>query len=407
MKSREKRRESRVSRQKRLLLPKSLSYLTPIQIAQHIKLHVKTIEGPVSVSLLIPNDTLKEDLGRDGPVIILLGDIHVGEQKCANCRIKDGCYSLYNESDNGTSTLMNWIDRFSRRFKVSTDFFIENWVDVSLRGQHEGLWADHVDGSALPEIAYLSAPCTTKQRTNCPFPHIRTHFTDIRHNYDTYKADNLNILRSYLLRTNTLPDLTSQFPLVRKFARDNLKEYLEFRFPDFSFESILQSYIDVLSFQRKHFFDNPFFQRHSRAYHEWIQLPEKVRNEIRTSILFYGFTDDEEHAQMEENMPKLITFLSQLRNGSFTEKDRTRARTTSSKDMFNLLTLLVDNPFSSFCIELYTICRMLKDFEKGLPSQLSVVYEGVFHTRNILFTLKNYYTTNVYATDVSKCIHLH
>jgi hypothetical protein len=62
-------------------------------------------------------------------------------------------------------------------------------------------------------------------------------------------------------------------------------------------------------------------------------------------------------------------------------------------------------------IDIYTISRSLKTFKNGLPSQLSVIYFGGHHIRNIKYLLDPYYRSvktfgdiNYQVDNPNKCI---
>ena len=54
-------------------LPKRQSKLSPTEIAELLSV-IESFEGPVNVEVMIPNKRLFKELGKPGPVLVLLAD---------------------------------------------------------------------------------------------------------------------------------------------------------------------------------------------------------------------------------------------------------------------------------------------------------------------------------------------
>ena len=94
---------------------------------------IKTIEGPVNSIILKPNKNLYEKLGRNGPIIMLLGDYHDVRKanRCETCIISDGCYSLYKKS-----SLITYLDTIVTAHTLAVPTF--TFVKVMSMLSHKG-----------------------------------------------------------------------------------------------------------------------------------------------------------------------------------------------------------------------------------------------------------------------------
>ena len=172
-------------------LPQHLSPLSPLEIGTMIKQRVRRIEGPISATIMVPTNELSTDLGRDGPVIVLLYDHHVGTHRCDSCDVKDGCYSLYSPS-----SFLTMINDLSRDESISTDLFLETWLSKSERAKLNTLTFvknnKSLHNSALVESILWSMKCLTRERRlDCPLPNIRTHMSDPRKMTDSHTFTNI------------------------------------------------------------------------------------------------------------------------------------------------------------------------------------------------------------------------
>ena len=157
-----KRRE-RNQRKSSRDLPTYLSPLSPIEIGVMLQDRVRRIEGPVTARIMVPRDTLSRDLGRNGPVLVLLSDTHLGNQRCDSCQVEDGCYSLYQPS-----TFMTMINELARDESISTDLFLEVWLDEWARQNISTvrLGPGGNQNSSLGEMISWVSHCYTRERLN-------------------------------------------------------------------------------------------------------------------------------------------------------------------------------------------------------------------------------------------------
>lgn len=351
---------------------------------------IKKIEGPISYQLLVPKKSFVE-LGQTPPVLLLLGDLHVRRTMCSSCDIRRGCLSLYKPS-----SFLKWMDEMSERNSIVTDLFIEEWIEPSRR--HLPYDNPNQFESSLHDVIEATSQCTAQQKEICPFPHMRTHFVDVRGR----KADNLLQEDLYQL-TSTL-----------EHPREDIvtwKQEIDSKYAPFTanhFLSIVQR-IFQSEYPIDEFFDDPFFQRHSRTYHEWIQLPETVRNQLRRKCVEMYSLPKSHHKSFESILRHSNDFFEHIieMNGPFEpEYELIQAYQGHIEDFEKVYPLI---PFSMMLMDLYTISRCFKSFQP--TSQLCIVYTGAAHTFNLLELVADYYDVKQSAQDASiqhatKCLHL-
>ena len=398
----------------KLGLPTELSSMSPLQISKEIIKDINRFEGPIYTALLIPKSILNDELGRNPPVILLLGDYHYGTNRCNSCTIDSKCYSLYKEN----LSFLHYLNSKSKQLNWSIDLFLEGWIGKNDRTKNtsESYYPDN-QNSALIQLIDITETCVgqrkDKLRLSCMFDNFRIHNTDLRkltgRTHDKYTADSIvNRLRFFNENRFTLTNI-SEF-----------KKLLEFEFTGYKADDIiLQIKKIVTPYTPIDFFlDEPFFQKYSRMYHEFMQLPESIRENLRINInSLYKYTINvNEFMQYfsEKDIDFDLLFDTLLISGtneiSSKIDDRLRKFCKHLNNIYGLLN------FSILSVDLYTISRSLKLFDKstdkGLPSQLSVVYQGATHIKNDIKLLKDYYDivmefgSDIYSgPNIKKCIY--
>ena len=363
-------------------LPQHLSPLSPLEIGTMIKQRVRRIEGPVSATIMVPNNKLNIDLGRDGPVIVLLYDYHEGNQRCDSCDVKDGCYSLYSPS-----SFLTMINDLSRDESISTDLFMEMWYSKSDREKYKNKKYSFKFGlhnSALNEMISSTVSCLTftrERQLNCPVPNIRTHMGDTR------KMVNAHTFIAIFERIHTMigfmKDSFSLNEAIKK-VKEIITKYYNVE-PNTIFDLIDQYFhrklniIDV--------FTHPFYHN-SRFKHEFNQLPFSIQEYLKkaTTSIKNKYTDKFQLGDAEDGFNKFISIL----------KDPSSINENYSWNVFeeNVMSIhdaLKFTKLDLLFVDIYTVSRLLKTFNGGLPSQLSVIYLGAMHTDNIVKMLSGYY----------------
>ena len=372
---------------------KSPTKLSPNQIANSIVNTVNIIEGTYFCNIMVPNNNINSLLGRNAPVLVLLSDVHVGKQKCIKeCLTENGCYSLYTPA-----SFIKYINDFSRTNSVTTDLFLELWVKESSRKKGISFMSS-VHNSALVEVSNLAGTCLSHRKVNCPFPNIRTHTADVRHVVKNIKIntkaywdadDDSKYLGDFVITSllNTLLDSK-----LNKTSILAIKELLKEKFPGFTPNYILRFLQKVLvsDFTKLDYFSEPFVQKYSRTYHEWIQLPKPLRDRLyNSSRILYN--------RRRFFYNKSSNILESINNFFDMIIDKSEYPETQPK----IAEILFAMPLKIFIVDMYTISRSLKTFKGGLPSQLSVIYLGGAHIENIMYLIEGLYrTTKTYGKEI-------
>ena len=344
-----------MSKYNNLSLPIKNAHISPTEIANLLS-PIESFEGPIHAKVMIPNARLYKELGRQGPVLVLLSDIHNGNNKKCDkiCDPKAGCYSLYNPS-----TFIRFVDTLAKQHSISVDVFLELWLPEKERADYR---AESKYNSALADVLLEAAPCTSRT-AKCPFPHVRTHLSDPRI-VDPKSKYNAEAIFSTL-----------------KFAV-NIKEYpegLELLYPGFggTYLISLMSRMCTSSYTMHDFVSEPFFQKYSRTYHEFAQLPKKIQSSFLKQSNKYLKQIPAHHKLRSE------LFFKNLIHEGFYDSN-------TNPVQFEVESI----PIYAQLVDIYTISRAIKLFRGGLDSQLSVMYFGDSHTKGISTLIERYYQTS-------------
>lgn len=371
-----------------------LNTLTPLQIAYDLANTITTIEGPYFATILVPNSLLTITLKRPPPVFFLLSDIHTGRSKCDVCKTNEGCYSLYTPS-----TFMKFNNEYAIKYSIQTDLLTESWFDEETRQMTLDVgWSfEGTHNSALKDVIYSNKPCMSHNKTSCPLPNMRIHMGDTRQIDIFTKKYNGDMLLSYLPHNESIEFLLS-LPIITVDMITRYKKMLQDNFPDFEPDYIIRFLQKILTYELYSFdyFNEPFVQKYSRTYHEWIQLPEFIRNTFyERGIDLYG-------KKLIISRYK-IKIINRVMECIITNKECTSDIKT-------------DPSITMFMVDIYTISRSLKTFRNGLPSQLSIIYLGGSHIDVIMYLLEPFYTSvksygtqdvvteDVFVANANKCI---
>jgi hypothetical protein len=360
-------------------LPDKLSDLTPQEIAATLSADIKQMSGPVYGALLVPKAEFTRILGRNPPVFLLLGDIHVGNRHCDKCAPK-GCLSLYRDNP----TFYNYLSKLAKKTNLSIDLFLEEWTSQEERDKNVFLpKTNSTQDSALIESSDLMNPCTGQRKENelrksCFFTEFRTHNANPRHS-DISAGNKYN------------GDTILKF--VYDFTRINrIQLMLGVRYPDFNvYEELLYLYsakdnVETINL----YFNSPFFKKYSRTLHEFYKLPDVIQAELMERLLNAAKNNEKESYMMANNIYSNIKtdMVAALKEfiGDSSESNQSKLQLIIEKAL-NVFGI----SFGSTLVDIYTISRALKGFKGGLPSQLSVVYQGNAHIQRQISLLQNYY----------------
>jgi len=369
-------------------LPDKLSDLTPPEIANIINQNLVQLNGPMYGALLIPKDEFTQILGRTPPVFLLLGDYHVGNKQCKTCPMGT-CYSLYKDNP----TFYKFLSKLAKDFDISIDLFLEKWIGQEERGKNvfRGK-STNPHNSALIESTSLLIPCTgqrkeNKLRKSCFFTEFRTHNSDTRKIHYSYneKYDADVILGN--IKADTM---------------------LSARYPGFNvYQELLSLYsaednVETINL----YFNSPFFKEYSRTLHEFYQLPPAIRAELMEGLHIAAENNETEQYMICRDSSirkKMVTALKDfIRDNSESNEAKLKVIIEKASELYEL-------SLGSILIDIYTLSRALKKINRGLQSQLSVVYQGNAHIQNQILLLENYYDIiQIWEGDDStktKCIY--
>jgi hypothetical protein len=384
-------------------LPTELSDLTPPQIADIINQNVLKLNGPIYGVLLVPKPEFTQILGRNPPVFMLLGDEHFGNQQCADCHMGT-CYSLYKDDP----TFYKFLSILAKAHNISIDLFLENWTAPEEREKNVFRRKSNIrENSALIESSHLMIPCIgqrkeNKLRQSCFFTEFRTHNADPRKTYynhsDKYTGDTILVFLNYFTQ--------------KKSAAINLHN----AYPGFNvYQELLSLYSAKNNLQTIIlYFNSPFFKKYSRTLHEFYQLPDVIQGGLMEGLLNAARNDIEEAYMMSRDSSIRSEMVTALTNfiGDNSESNENKLQLVMEKavEIFGI-------SFGASLVDIYTLSRALKGFTGrlpdgqpgGLPSQLSVVYQGMYHIQREISLLGKYYdvvqTWNSPTAESDKCIY--
>jgi hypothetical protein len=215
-------------------------------------------------------------------------------------------------------------------------------------------------------------------RKSCFFTEFRTHNANPRHS-DISAGNKYN------------GDTILKF--VYDFTRINrIQLMLGVRYPDFNvYEELLYLYsakdnVETINL----YFNSPFFKKYSRTLHEFYKLPDVIQAELMERLLNAAKNNEKESYMMANNIYSNIKtdMVAALKEfiGDSSESNQSKLQLIIEKAL-NVFGI----SFGSTLVDIYTISRALKGFKGGLPSQLSVVYQGNAHIQRQISLLQNYY----------------
>ena len=376
-------------------LPTELSDLTPPEIANIINQNLVQLTGPIYGVLLLPKAEFTEILGRVPPVFLLLADDHIGNTQCADCPMGT-CYSLYKDNP----TFYKFLSKLAKDFNISIDLFLEHWTGPEEREKNVFRGKSKIrENSALIESSNLMIPCIgqrkeNKLRQSCFFTEFRTHNADPRKTYynhfDRYTGDTILVFLNYFTKQNS--------------AAISLHNV----YPGFNvYQELLSLYsakdnVETINL----YFNSAFFKEYSRTLHEFYQLPIPVQTELMERLLNEAKNDTGEQYMMSRDSSirtEMVTALTDfIRDNS--KINESKLQVIIEKALYTL-----SISFGATLVDIYTISRALKSFDGGLSSQLSVVYQGVYHIGREFFLLATYYdavqTWSSPTAETDKCIY--
>ncbi len=371
--------------------------VTYVDLAKYIFPKVKKIEGPVTFNVLKPTNNLKRILGRNPPLLLMIGDIHVGNESCFKCIQEDGCYTLYpfNSKKYNFISILNDIGE-----KYQVDLFLENWYNKAWRKTDN--FGKFISGdrslSALEQLDSDLAACSTRhvnvmQEILCPYNNINVHFGDPRKSFDDQNVRSENIRDLY----DSIDGLIF-FMKQKNFSFKEFAIFMKQIYPQEKISDIIELLRVRFMHGMKHFFQymrtNKIMEKYSKVHKQIRQLPNELQD------IFYKF-----------NLDTIMSFEYNLLDEDISE--------LSIENQYNKIMEMISKTsiLNSFwlgvsTVDLYSLSRALKTPTRGgLPSQLSVFYFGNKHISNMItFLVQNELyelsTEHSFFSESPKCLKL-
>ena len=390
--------------------------------------NINQIEGPIYVSILEPTPLLNTTFKTIAPTILLLGDIHIGSDKCKkDCEPSKGCYSLYENEINDVKnfSLLKYLDNEAGKSNKKIDLFIEAWLGSDKitnpmtfnKKKNDNIknTKDWEHNSALGNMLKLVYVCHTqrKEYNQCPFKNIRIHMSDPR---SISNKDENEMFGGTLLKI--WDDIITKYRNIEFFKDNNDKEDANFYY---DYNSFFQNYkTDILKkcsniypilneykeeitpiylfdlikriykgYNINDFIKEPFYMKTNKALKQYYKLLEQNPNVAKEIII---------------NANKI--YKSECKYDSL-------CNTADDKDFIIKYTKIpyIDNGeimlhIAMFQVDLHTICRLLKkpakknSMNNNSISSLSIVYLGDEHIDNIEKLLEGIYTKTYDKTSL-------
>ena len=394
----------------------SLSYL---DVLPHLS-KIKSIEGPIRYLVMTPTEKLKNILRRNPPIIIGLGDVHEGRQKCTRCDPIDGCYTLYEDELNSTvngNSFLGYFNKLGEKFQV--DFFYEYWVTKQLRKQSAKgnvfIRKRYENESALMDIVELVQLCSMKhtniaQYISCPYKTMNTHYVDVRKNFSVYPLLAVN-KRELVITVPQISDYSEIFDNIdgllsymveENFTFTHFKKIYEGVYKGEKVDELLDLIITRLTIGADRFYNevfrtNPLMIKYSKVHKQISQLPEELQEIMYTYDIWTA----------DRDFP-----LRKFWDSNTTELERMSNEEKYEIIMYNLINRMNELDvywLGSVGVDLYYIARTLKVPTGGNPTQISLVYLGDHHIRKIKIFLARtgLFKINIEViteSDENKCV---
>jgi hypothetical protein len=359
---------------------------SPYEIANELGKFMSNIilSGPTSFYICTPTQKAINLFGRNCPVLMLLGDRHVGQEMChITTIIKSGREhkSLYDKS------FINDLNTFVKDHNIIADIFLETWTNEEAVNipNHSSFFNFH---------NYLRH-CYTKLRNDhlCPAKDIRTHYSDPRK-----RSGDAEHVWFMIAKCNSYTEFSNEFYKHYFYASaDSVLDHVIKR---------LKSGANVLGI----FKDYEFFQRYSKVIVEISQLPKEMQG-----IIYHLY-----HKYMKHAFPKYEGQISpfsktdypmNVHYGIFNDEENFEYIKKVITPFVNLNTGQCSIHWFGEVptLDLYFLARALKSPIGNLPSQLSILYAGSLHVGSLVYFLmyeSDLYTISDIGNNHMKCVEV-
>ncbi len=400
---------------------------------------IKSISGPIRVCVLKPDYQLKksfEDEGGRLPYIILFGDYHFDrENNCEKCdcntiwKIGEGwskgdcCYEIddpeFLKLFDGLATKNFPIDFYTEQTYEPrlSDPDIYKINEVINRQDRKGYLTKFIHEY---KTCYSKKDRRTKKyRLECPTRDLRWHYIDTRSveygnsgeallysgikefysllyfYFNKDKPENED--SSFKEGRKAFSKHTEKFTMVFDIITNGPEFLNKYLTKDSNFLVTKQVKKQVIPELRDiEFWKQIMFDRIHKTFYDYIGIsPEYTVQDYVTGMEFYK----DVLALISDNTVSKDDFLNQRKEimKKVEKYDLFGEHLISIQHMYSLTT-------ATSMMDIYTITRMLKKPENGVPGFCSMFYAGDIHVENIIDILKKYFGYTVVGQSINKNI---
>jgi len=359
-------------------LPPWSTAIVPGPTMLHPYLNLRRLRGPVTYMYLEPKPEWRERLPYL-PAIVLLGDIHAVKSPCPGFDLDDD----KTKEVGGNQSFWHFLDTDPTLSAFTKDVVLEYWMPKDERlSMHRTSFdlSGYKEGPLKETCAYLH-DCVGQVRTpGCTLANVRVHVADLR--YLHFESDfNEEHLRDRLFAA--IADTTKKSAFLvhcQVIGQD----------PERVVRRLLSLNI-LTDLDDEHL-------RRERLAHEFNQLHASVQAELRQKLA----------AMPQQQYPYDLAgaVVEWMKEGDARAYSCPPIHPVVEKDMRDIAEeqgTALDR--RSMSLELYALCRMLKDARSTKP-RLAVLYAGRAHCRSASYLLHGMYNVHGAAAcaDNNGCI---
>ena len=327
-------------------------------------LGLRRLRGPVSYMYLEPKPEWRARLPYL-PAIILLGDRHEPKPPCPGFDLDDD----RTKEVGGTQSFWHFLDTNPTLSAFTKDVVLEEWMPKDERLSMDRTPSTPKEDGPLTETCEYLHDCVGQVRMpSCTLPNLRVHVADLRHRYleSDFKEEHLrNLLFAAVADTTERRRFLAACHASRQDPEQVVRRLLSL--------NIFTDLDDVRL-------------RRERLAHEFNQLHESVQAELRLKLA----------AIPQQQYPYDLAgaVVEWMQEGDARAYSCPPIHPVVEKDMRDIAEhqgYTLDR--RSMSLELYALCRMLKDAHSSKP-RLAVLYAGDGHCLRASYLLHGMYNVH-------------
>jgi len=389
---------------------------------------IKSISGPVRVCVLKPNIDLKKRFEEEGgrlPYIILFGDYHFSrEETCEKCDCESSGDCCYEIDDPEFLKLFDGLA--SKNFPI--DFYTEELYEPRL--SEPDIYKINESINRQDKTGYLSKfiheykTCyskkdrrTKKYKNECPTRDLRWHYIDTR------KVEYGNSGEALLYK-----GIIEFFRLLFFYFNKDIPENEDTSFNEGrkAFSKYTKEFtmvFDIIT-NGPEFLNN--YLTEDSNFLLTKQVKKQVLPELRDIKLWKAIMNDRIHETFYDyigtspyytvddyiagvNFYKHILALisdNKISKEDFLKERKELMKKVEKYDLFGENLINLQNMYSlttaTSMMDIYTITRMLKKPENGVPGFCSMFYAGDLHVKNIINILTRYFGYSIVGQSMNE-----